>query len=117
MALQTVALNDGVDGIVASISHVSIHTADPGGTGANEVSGGGYARQAVTWAAASGGSRSATATLSFSAAGSTAAGFCGLWTALTGGTWYGGNANTGDTAFNAAGDYDLTSLSVAVAAA
>jgi hypothetical protein len=29
--------------------YVSLHTADPGETGANEVSGGGYARQQVTF--------------------------------------------------------------------
>lgn len=34
---------------------ISAHTGDPGTTGANEVTGGGYARQTTTWGAASGG--------------------------------------------------------------
>jgi hypothetical protein len=33
--------------------YVSLHTADPGETGASEVTGGDYARKAITWAAAS----------------------------------------------------------------
>jgi len=117
MALQTAALNAAVDAIVALTGFASIHTADPGGTGASEVSGGGYARQAVTWTAASNGSRSANATLAFSAAASTAANFVGLWSAVTGGTWYGGEALAGDNAFNAAGDYNVTVLTITVAAA
>ena len=36
--------------------YVSLHSADPGETGANEISGGGYARQQVTFNAPSGGS-------------------------------------------------------------
>lgn len=117
MAFQDAALNAAVDGIAAIASHASIHTADPGGTGTAEQSGGGYARQAVTWSAASGGARSANATLSFSAVASTNAAYVGLWSALTVGTWYGGDAITGDTTFNATGDFDLTTLTIAVAAA
>ena len=35
----------------------SLHTGDPGTTGANEVAGGGYARQTTTWSPAASGSR------------------------------------------------------------
>ncbi len=116
MTLQDAALNAAVDGVAAIASHASVHTADPGGTGTSEVSGGGYARQAVTWTAASAGSRSATATLSFTAAASTGATHTGLWSALSGGTWYGGQALTGDQTFNVAGDYDITTLTIAISA-
>lgn len=34
----------------------------------------------------------------------------GYWTALTGGTFYGSQALTGDTAANAAGEFNITSL-------
>jgi hypothetical protein len=34
-----------------AVSHISLHTADPGETGASEVAGGSYARQAITWTA------------------------------------------------------------------
>lgn len=45
---------------------VGLHTGDPGAGSANEVSGGGYARQAATWAATGGdGIASLSAPLSF----------------------------------------------------
>lgn len=34
---------------------ISLHTADPGTTGASEAAGGGYARQTTTWTSGSGG--------------------------------------------------------------
>lgn len=36
----------------AAAPYISLHTADPGTTGASEVAGGGYARQQTTWGAA-----------------------------------------------------------------
>jgi len=44
----------------------SLHSAYPGTTGANEISGGGYAQQAITINSASGGSRLLNAAVSFS---------------------------------------------------
>ena len=35
-----------------------------------------------------------------------------LWSAITGGTFYGSVALTGDTTFNSAGEYTITSLTV-----
>lgn len=51
----TDAKNEMLDALV--LTAASLHTAYPGTTGANEVTGGGYARQAPTVAAASGGVR------------------------------------------------------------
>ena len=42
--------------IGAAASYISLHSADPGTTGANEISGGSYARVATTWGSSSGGS-------------------------------------------------------------
>lgn len=36
-------------------AYVSLHTGNPGSTGANEASGGGYSRQQTTWSSGSGG--------------------------------------------------------------
>lgn len=47
--------------------YVSLHTADPGDTGGNEVTGGGYARQAVTFNAASGGTIANAASITWNA--------------------------------------------------
>ena len=73
---------------------LSLHSGDPGTTGANELSGGGYARQAITWAAASGGSVGNAGTASFTTAGNVAVTYFGVWSAATGGTYYVGGALT-----------------------
>lgn len=53
-----------------SARYLALHTADPGETGAtSELSGNGYARQAVTFGAASSGSASNTSTHTFTASG------------------------------------------------
>src|SRR5690606_22130326 len=63
---------------------LSLHTAFPGSTGANEVTGGSYARQAVTFGAASAGSRSMSASATADVPACTVA-WVGLWdTAGTG---------------------------------
>jgi hypothetical protein len=43
--------------VTGTTYELSLHAGDPGGTGANEASGGSYARQAITFAASSGGSQ------------------------------------------------------------
>lgn len=48
-----------------AVTLASLHTAFPGVTGANEVTGGSYARKTVSFAAASGGSRLLSATVVF----------------------------------------------------
>lgn len=42
-----------VDAVAGAISHISVHTGDASTTGANEATGGGYARQATTFATGS----------------------------------------------------------------
>lgn len=88
------------------ITHLSLHTADPGTTGASEVSGGSYARQPVTWGAAASG----TATggqVTFSVNAGTYPYF-GAWSALTGGTFRGGNAVAVSQTLSSAGQILLT---------
>ena len=96
-------------------AYVSLHTADPGNTGANEISGSGYARQGpvgFTNAGANPTVGSNTAIITYPAA--TAAwgtiGYFGLWDAATAGNYRGSGAvttpktiNSGDTARFAAG--------------
>jgi len=75
-------------------AYVSLHTATPGTTGTSEVAGGTYARVAVTWNAASAGSISNSNALSLNLPATTTAAFFGVWSALTGGTYYIGGALT-----------------------
>lgn len=69
--------------------YASLHTAYSA-TGANEVTGGSpaYARQAITWNAASGGSKALASTYTFNVPATTVE-FIGFWTAVTSGTFLG----------------------------
>ena len=73
-------------------AYVSLHTGDPSTTGANEVTGGSYARVAVTWNSPSGGSVTNSNSLSINLPASTTASYFGVWSALTTGTYYIGGA-------------------------
>ena len=101
---------DGMLGPVRGrITDLSIHTGDPSTTGANEVSGGGYARVAVTtsdFTSPSAGAFTLNNDKDFVAGAATNALFFGAWDDTT---FLGGGAITGDTAFNAEGDFILKS--------
>ena len=98
-------------------SYVSLHTADPGTTGASEVTGGTYARVAVTWNAASGGSVSNNGALSINLPASTTASYFGVWSATTSGTYYiGGALSPSVTTGASAGVITIASGSLTVTA-
>jgi hypothetical protein len=108
MAIADSALNIGADAIGGAISHIGL--VDGGGT---EISGGGYARQAVTWTGATGGLIRPNADLVFDiGSGTTVAGWRGF-SALTGGTNHGGSALTSET-YGADGTYTLLAASTGV---
>lgn len=99
---------------------VSLHTADPGETGGNEMTGTGYARDQATFSDSTTGAAGCSneAEVVFTNSGGTswteAVGF-GVWTLLSGGVFLGGGALTanktvgaGDTATFAIGDLDIT---------
>lgn len=65
------ALDSGTGGATNLMAYVGMCTASPGTTGANEVSGGGYSRQACTWNAAASGSKTNSSTLTFTTSGVT----------------------------------------------
>jgi hypothetical protein len=109
MPLTDTALDAMADHLASIAAQVSLHTADPGSTGANETTAG---RQTPTWAASSGGVLSLSAADDFT--GGAASGpctYCGLWEA-DGLTFLGGFALTGDQTFNANGEYTLTDLTI-----
>jgi len=98
--------------------YVSLHTADPGATGADELpSSNGYIRKTVSWSAVSGGASDNSAQVQFAASGGdwSQVSYFGIWNAETSGTWLGGGSlsaaktiTDGDTGTFAAGDLDLT---------
>jgi hypothetical protein len=69
--------DDALDAI--EFTDASLHTAWPGATGSNEVSGGNYARQAVVIGASSGASRSLVGTATFAIPGGVTVKWIGLW--------------------------------------
>lgn len=108
MPLNNTALNIEANALAGAALYLSLHSADPGSTGINETS---AARVAAGWPAASGSGDLTVSNKNFT--GGAANGACtyvGLWSAATGGTFYGGFQLTGDLTFNAAGQYTLTSL-------
>jgi hypothetical protein len=89
MGLNTNGQNAAAAGLAAVVGFLAVHTAVPNTSGSNEVTGGSYARQAVTWNAPALGLIDNTAQITHPIpAGQTA--FCyGLWSAVTVGTFYG----------------------------
>jgi hypothetical protein len=95
MALaSTTAANQALDGLAAAgtptnlMAYVALHTASPSTTGANEnASTGSYARQACSWNAASGGSKTNSSALTFNTAGTVAVTHFGTFSASTSGTY------------------------------
>lgn len=92
---------------------VSLHTADPGNgtsvTGGTEVTGGSpaYARKAVTWSAASAGSKAASASVVFDVPGSTTVTHLGYWRSTT---YLGSRALDSSQAFTTQGTYTTTAI-------
>lgn len=101
--------------VASAITHISLHATNPGTTGAGEVAGSGYARRPVTLSAAASGVSTATnVPLAFSGPPAGQCGFWGAWTAVSGGTFIDGGPLQGDTAFNSAGEFEITALSITV---
>lgn len=110
MALTTSEVQVGAAAIATDIDHMTLHTAQPDGTGSNLSA---AAAQAVT-PTSTGGVVSIGLT---SFTGGAASGTCthvGFWhgTPGSGGTWRGYLALTGDQAFNSAGAYNVTGVTL-----
>jgi hypothetical protein len=73
-------------------TYVGLNTTSPGFTGANEVTGGSYARQSGAWGAPSTGVKSSTGALSWTNMPSATVGYFSIWTASTSGTNSGNGA-------------------------
>lgn len=87
---------------------MSLHNGDPGSTGANEVTGGGYARQGCAFTVDADGDLTLTGTESFTTPASQPVTHIGFWSAVSGGTFRGAFTRTGDVAANPAGQYNVT---------
>lgn len=95
-------------------THMSLHTADPGTTGADEVVGGSYARQAITWNAAAAGVLDDVSVPDFDVPGGTTITHFGLWTAVSAGTFVGGDELSASETFGSASTYTVSNLTVSL---
>lgn len=89
--------------------YASLHTASPGDTGTNEVTGGSpaYARVAVTFNAASGGAIDSSNAPAFDVPASTTVAYVGFWDASTAGNFL-GYSDVTDEVFAGQGTYTLS---------
>lgn len=117
MGLVTAELNVMADAESARVVWVSLHTADPSTTGANEVTGGSpaYARKQAVRNAAAGGVAALTASLLFDIPAGTTVTHIGYWSAVTGGTFRGSVQLGAPESFAGQGQLSLTAASLAVA--
>lgn len=95
--------------------YLSLHSADPGETGTSEISGGGYARQAISWNAPSAGSMTNSADINFTNMPAVTVTHVAIWDASTAGNvlWSGAltaakTTNAGDTFRIAAGNLTVS---------
>lgn len=114
MALTNNLFNPMLDEAGTQVGLVSLHSADPGATGTNELVGGSYARQAAAWAPASGGSVQTSSALDFSVPGGSTVAWVGLWDGA-GTTFMGGVQLATSEVFAADGTYTVTNITLTLA--
>jgi hypothetical protein len=107
VALNDNGLNAQVGGLTAVAGFASLHTAEPNASGSSEVTGGTYTREAITWAAASGGTAASSAEIVFDVPTGTTITHLGYWSAGTAGTFYGSRALDVSQEFSSAGTYTI----------
>lgn len=107
MALNSNGLNAQVGGLTAVATFASLHTAEPNASGSSEVTGGSYTREAITWAAASGGTAVSDAQIVFDVPTGTTITHLGYWSAASGGTFYGSRQLDTSQTFSSAGTYTI----------
>lgn len=99
---------DGSNGLAGSgNNYISLHTGSPGTSGANEVTGGSYARVQTTWSSSSGGSK-AGSQVTINVPASTTIEYFGIWSASSSGTYIGGGPLPNNETYTGAGTYLLT---------
>lgn len=101
-----------LEGLADGVTFVSLHTDDPSTGGTDEVSGGAYTREAITWDAAASASISTSASIVFDVPGSTTITHLGYWSASTAGTFYGSRALDTSQTFATAGTYTVATGNV-----
>lgn len=105
-----ISFDVALDTMVEDFVELSLHTGNPGSTGTNEVTGGEYDRQDITWDAASGASVSMSDPVQFAVPDGTKVTHVGLWDG--GGVFRAWGQLTTPEEFGASGTMTVLSLSV-----
>lgn len=109
MALNSNGLNAQVGGLTTVAAYASLHTAEPDAAGSSEVTGGAYTREAISWAAASGGTAVSSAEIVFDVPDGVTITHLGYWSASSAGTFYGSRALDASQTFSNSGTYTIAS--------
>jgi hypothetical protein len=109
VALNDRALNGMADWLAGVATYLALHSADPGEAGANETT---ATRVAAAWSPASSGRLQLPGRTFTGGTPNGPVTHLGLWSAPTGGLFYGSGELDGDQAFNPNGSYNLDALSV-----
>lgn len=106
MGLEVAADNVAANAVATAVAYLSLHSANPGPTGANELAGGtpAYARIAVTWNGAVAGVAALNGDKTFNVPAGATVAYVGAWSAPTGGTFYGSDDVTTEV-YGAQGTY------------
>lgn len=84
MAVSTATKNMMIDALLQGAQiYISLHTADPGTTGSNELSGGSYSRSTASFPAASNGQSSNSASVVWTDLPASTLTHCGWWRGST----------------------------------
>lgn len=83
MASSIDALNRAYNATAGTVTHLSLHTGDPGATGANEVTGGTYARVARGYGPPTAGAGNITSSATFDIPSGTTVSHWGAWDGST----------------------------------
>lgn len=110
MALNNAAMVVAANAIRGAAVYGQLHTGAAGSSGTSNLTT--AARQAVSWSTATGaGSFGLSTPISFTGGASSGPVFSlTLWSATSGGTFYGEFPLTGDDAFNSGGGYTVTAI-------
>ena len=105
MGLSTAAMTAAADAVKTGFPFLAIHSGTDESVSTGETS---AARVAAAWVNTNGDLTSTNK--NFTGAAGAAAQRVGYWSASSGGTFGGSQTLTGDTTFNAAGEYTVTSI-------
>lgn len=101
-----------LDAMASDVDEVSLHTDQPDSSGAEEVSGGDYSRQSISWEDADGGSVGSSEEVQFDVPGGTTVRYVGFRD--EDGNWLGALALASEESFSEAGVYELESVDLSL---